>query len=730
MTMRQRGIYFVSTLAIAVVVSMVVTAAIFAVRGSLKASEHLTTGDAAMKAAESGLRYAQSKLCENPAWRGDDNGITVQEPDLVVEEQDGNVVGILRSPQGAFSQFRIRFNWQDGTQAGTDGFNDPPANFVVDHPYVSINNIPSGSPQDVPRADGPGFSVTGTSQRPYQVPHGSACLIVEGRTGSGLAALGPSNLNPPVAPGGVTSRVIEVNLRVGQQPGADAAAMAAGDVTGTLSNNGSSQFTVSSKSGVPRVRSKKTVEITGGDSSANYLSPHGEVHSQDGQLHANFSDVTTDFEQDDASFYKLEWADVKKAVETDDQLPAGTYVLWDDGTLHYYDMGYDEYVTHIEGSPNDPGQIAALPTAMTLDGSTLTISKNVFVESTSQTAEFNFIPRQGAREDPEGAGGGGGDNGIDVANPESLTSFASGLPAPRYYNGSQGGTAVWRIPGQTPPPSYIRYYFYGNQAFQISISDAGSGMVDLELTDFTEADLNPPITGNPNPTPSLAAGLQIMAGSPAHSTSLANLLSYLDGPGSGMKELDLPGVPASELDLTADDLTVEFVPQGGQTAILSADGDINIASKVQGTGGTLTSQGNIRFVGAGSDLAADKEEGLNLYAKGDIILSSLEPQSDGSYNYKDFRMKGVLYTWGDFKAKIGFDDPAVNSWGNFFLEGALVAYGNKNLENLAEPGDGDGGAIDITAGEVELIFDAAYLTAVSHVVDPGRVEQTLYTVHR
>lgn len=106
----QRGVYFVSVLVVSVLLIMLMTTAVITVRGSLSSSQHLSGGDAALRAAESGLRYAQARLGEDPFWRGNANRVVVNSPNLVIEEREGNVIGVLRADDGEFSQFRIRFN--------------------------------------------------------------------------------------------------------------------------------------------------------------------------------------------------------------------------------------------------------------------------------------------------------------------------------------------------------------------------------------------------------------------------------------------------------------------------------------------------------------------------------------------------------------------------------------------------------------------------------------------
>lgn len=703
--------------------AMLAMSAISVVRGSLTASRHLGSGDSALKAAESGLRYAQSRLGANPQWRGDGNGTIVNTPDLVVSEQDGNVIGILRAPNGEWSQFRIRFNWQDDSSGDQDGLKNPPAAYRVDIPYVSINNAAGGSPADVPRADGPGSSVTTTSPRPYKVPNGTACLLVEGRAGRGLGDLSLANLNPPVSTGAMlSSRVVESYLRVKGQPGSDAAAMAAGDIVAKLSQG--EKMTVASESGPPRVRSKAQVRVEDGNDQENYLSDQGEVHSADSDLHANFdpSKVSRYQEAADTEFYKLEWNEVKKAQSSDNTIPAGTYVVWDDGSLHYYDMDYQAYAAHIQANPNDAGSPAVLGSSMSLDDKKmiLEVKANTLVKATGSSSEFNFIPRGGAQEDPPGTG---------LSGPvhEQVNDFQAIVGAAPFYSQPGGQEkATWTIPLAGPMSSNV-YIEHGNPSmgtgWNLSLIDNGNGTARLVLNDLNVSNLAVSVDADPPHALDSALSILVAEGN----TQLPGLMSKVAAGGeSTMKELNLPGVSTN---LTPDKIKVQFNPKGGESAVLSAEGSVRLGSRVEGKGASITSGKTIRIVGAGTDLSASIEEGLNLYAKEDVILSSLNHKNGGTFDYKSFKMKGVIYSWGDFRAKIGTDNPSVGKWGDFTLTGALVAYGSKGNTELGDPGTGAGGKIDIKAKKVNLTFDPAYLAAFKRTPDPGPLRQTFHTVY-
>lgn len=734
---RRRGIYLIAALFLSVVLIMLVGSALSLLKGTALGGT-ASDNDRALLAADSGLRYVQARLAENYNWRGNDNAVVVDRPDFWVREDNGNVVGLLRPAGGEWVQFRVRFNYQDDSAGNQEGLPNPAA-LTINSPYVSVNNILGGSPANVPRADGPNFSVLASSATPYTVPAGTACVLVEGRAGPGLRDLSPSNPNPAsgVLARRIATQVVEAYLRAAAVPGADAAAMGAGDVTGKLGVGGVFEVKSKVKNGTPRVRSKGLIKVEGGDGKENYKSDDGETYASDGVLNALYDSnkVTPGTENPADGFYKLTWDDVKKAQSSDPKLLAGTYVLWDDGTLHRYNMSYADYAAHIQANPSDAGTVVGandLPSTMSLDVSDtnkpkLQITGNVFIDGAGQaTDEFNFIPRKGAQEDPPGTEEEGGTPLTDAQMVTQVLTSLSGAPVVGSAGGWTGGpkAARWTVPIGTPFGATITAgtgSWSAGTYWGIRAVDNGDGTASLMIDSGYQPLLSPDITANPQAA--LAAGMAMMAGNPQFSQLLSALTGSGATPTDSMKELNLG---AAQANLKPDNLTVEFKPTSGKSAILSADGSVRIGSNVKGDGGSITSGGQIRIVGAGSDLNASAEEGLCLYAKGDVVLSGLKKEGATSYKYKNFHMKGVIYTWKNFRAKVGYDDPSITEWGAFSLQGALVAYGGDPAGN---PGDGEGGAIDIAARESKLEFDPGYLVQIKNTPTPGPLTRTLYTVY-
>ena len=711
-----RGFYVISSLMISVIVALFVTAALKLSVGNLQASNGRDM--AALYAADSGLRYVQARLASDYSWVAD-NGLVVNSSNLVVREERGNIVGIIRAPDGQFAQFRVRFNYQDDAQGDRDGLSDPVA-LWVDSPYVSLRNFSGGTSVPLPRADGPNFSVTPTSETPYEVSAATSCIIVEGRAGPGLGQLSATNLNPPVK-GAVTTRVVEACFEGGAYPGANSTAQSAGDMTFTLQGTGEVTLGAKDSNQLSRLKSRSTIEVTGGGS-PNLVSDNAETYTPDGSLAADASaNVTpqTDLNPDD--FFKLEWDDVKKAGSSDATLAAGTYVVWDDGTLHYYDMSYDSYVTFIEGAPSHPGTLvdaSSLPSGVSFNGDPsnpkIVIDRNLYIDdSSSSTDEFNLIPRAGAQEDPPNSSDGdatalaqtvSGNLGTGNNQPHENNSLPG---ATKYYlpSGAIGGSENIVVPSG-PSVQGFEIVKHGNH-FHI-LKQGASGSI-VTPSDFAN------LLGQSNLSPSQQA-------------SVVSFLTNLNGGvgvSGGMEEIEVGTEPAT---LRPDDVVIEFDPPDGQSAILSAKGTIRLGMNVRGEGGSITSEGSIKIIGNGTELAASLEDGLTLYAKKDVVLSSLKESPVGSNNwiYKDVKLKGVVYAWGNIEAKLSSDDPDVSQHGTFSLDGALVAYGGNPAD---APGSGTGGEIAISSKQTELTYDPAYLQLLSNAPPPGPVKQILYTTY-
>lgn len=630
------GVLFMS-----IVTVMFISAAVQLSPGSLASSRNLEHSLAALRAAQAGVEYARCRMRTEVTWRGGEGGptATINTPECVVVENEGNVVGILRTDVGEWSQFRIRFNFQNGNNS--EGRPDPQSEYVLEIPHVSMTNLSSTAPLDLPCPVAAPYAVLPSTPKPYKVPPYSVCLKVEGRAGAGLRDLNELNVNGASIPGRpVVTRVVEAFIKADNSDTMNAAAMAGGEMTMDLppTSEGKLELKTNDRKVPPRTRSKGATTLTGGDPAENLVSRKGEMKTVDGELPGatyRAGDITPGTENSGDPFYQLQWDDVKKAdpdpATTEAvHIKAGTYVWKNDGKLHYYDMDFDAYktfmATTLPGTPGydgvelsqnlsqvrlnmgtkpDSGGMLIQANGNSSSG-TLTLREDVCVKATGNASGFTMIPQSGAAEGPPNLLG-------------EVTGAINGL------TGSLLAPVTGRITGSIEP----------------------------------------------------------------------------------------------------EDVKLDFKP--GKRCTFSADGDIFLGAKVEGQNGSITTAGNLKLVGGG-DLAAPlvglEEVGVNMYARGDITLNSYDEKNGSNSRYKDFKLAGVIYTWGNFTFEGGarpggfLSGYALGEQGKLDLTGALVAYGRDPSLGLPSSVGGKG-RVDMRGRHVKLTYDSAYIGGLKQSLGVG-----------
>ena len=709
---RQKGIVLVTVLLMSILIAMFIGAAILIGPRTLGLAGSQDGALTASAAAESGMQYAIMRIRENPDWRGDGGGLVVNTADFQVVEDSGYVWGHMKAPDGSASMFRIRFNFENGNDNG-DSLNDSTGPRIpID--FVSINNLSNSSEKVVPRASN--GTVADPTVGEYYVPAHALCIIVEGLTGPGVREFDPGNPNPDGLTHGKVLEGIFIASNL-DDLATDAVAMSNSDLVAVLGDK--KLFTVEAKGGgVPKVRSRGGVKVSEEDGDAGTYDSKGTVYTKDATLDAEYDPGKVGVEQEKADdpFYELTWDDLKTADPAGNKVAAGTYVWWDDGTLHYYDMDYAAFSTHIQGNPTDAGEVVfsggswtggpsnlALPSSLQVETNKMKITGDLYVQPTAAgTADFTVIPREGAPEEPP--------------DPSAQGPTAAGPALAQYLAGNVAARTAFFAgrPGTDPVSSLSGSYDQGwNSDPAISYSDiywTNAGVVGYDSSDY----------------PSLQAALEDAFSDgyvlPGELTSTAASYGLLGAEG----DLNLGTGDTT----TAEDLEINFEPPDGESATLSSDGNIRIGAKLKGEGASITSQGTLSVVGAGADLSAtaNAEEGVNMYAKGDITLSTLKEKGSDQYEFKDIKLKGLVYTWGDFNAKMGNDDSSVKR-GKFSLEGTLVAFGGDPANG--KPNNTNKGLVDINAEEVKLKFDPAYLLSVMKTLpDNVQFKRTAWTAYR
>lgn len=626
---RRRGTVVIVSLLLVMVIALIGRAAVGLDPGLLALSRSSANRVAARQAADSGLDYALHRLRENPTWRGDGNATVVDTPALTVVEREGNVVGLIRQPDGQVSQFRIRFNFQDGPGGG-DGLNDPPSDLRIDHPYVSLSNLGSGSMAPLPRAEGAGWSVTDPSVGPGSVPRRAVAVLVEGRAGKGLREL--TTAAPNQAPGGpVSTVVVEGVYHLGlNQDVTSAALMAGSNIDLTVAAGGQTLVALygAEEGDRPRLRAKGSVSVTNPDGTPGdvvMVKAEGEIGRNAGappgfvgNLRGLGATLAQENVGDGADFYNLQWDAVSKASPDPAEsvhIPAGTYVVWDDNSIHYYDMGFDEYKTYM----GNPANHSDAGTALT----------------------WGF---------PQ------------IRDPANYSAFDRIVVWPEYDDTCQS-------------------IGFDHDTF---IEPSARGVTDFTVMPRGGAPFLPDDT------------TEVIAGA-------------------------------------ADSYTNNNVQVRVVQATLSAPGDVRIMGRLVGSAGTITTEGSFRLATPygrmqGTAETNYSEGGLNLYSKGDIDISGYRAYNN---DFREISFRGLIYTWGDFRAYTGHPDVPVDRWDKSSFYGAVVAYGSE--PGVGTPGSNGLGSIDMMASEINLwnhvdsVTDALDIAAASA---PQSLERAYYTIHQ
>lgn len=420
MQRREQGVALITTMLVLTIMALFIGAMLALNPAGFGQAGSVSDQAAAEMAIQAGLDYAKIRLQEDPAWRGNLDKVVVNTPTLFIQEDRGNVVGLMRRDTSEpYSLFRFRFNFHNGATTLDpldDGLDDPSPTFQFPLEFVSINNL-DGGPRFVPRPDS-GYVVSDFTSGPFEVPGGSAVIAVEAMAGKGLAELSPSNLTPSANGRNVARRRAEVVLQTAlSDPALDAAIMGGARLQFSLPPGSNEKVEIKSKEEIARARSKGDIVVNNGGA-INYKS-EGEVrYPTTNSLLANPDPTVTEANEGVSDpFYTLDWADIHQAdpdPSTSDaiQINGGTYVWWDDDSLHYYDLSFDDYKTFISTAPNDPGTVLSNnlaevrsatnlsnnPSGLDTSDGKFELSKDLrVVPSAGSVSDFTLIPRQGTQ---------------------------------------------------------------------------------------------------------------------------------------------------------------------------------------------------------------------------------------------------------------------------------------------------------------------------------------------
>lgn len=746
----RRGIVLISVIFITVLVGMYLLSAHILSQGQFGALKQHHESQLAEEAARSGIEYALARLQENPEWRGDGNGVIVDSPNFSVREDQGNVVGLVRSADGGTAQFRLRFNFQDGN-GGADELDNPAGDMLFESRHISINNLLGGGDAVFFLGDGPNGQAG--SDLPYPVRPGMVALVCEGRVAPEFRQASASSPNP-AKPSLQSVRTIEEFHRVeeinGEHPVVGAVSMAGRLMTVNLYNGGVMNLQDVS-GGKATMRAKDQIRVN--DGKGEIVGSNGEVMVPSGNPEAVLSGGVSPGEEDlNTAFYELAWDQVKEPREGAGELKAGMYVYWNSppGGLRYYDMSHAEYMNQVQTDATfvtNPGAAAELPAGMTFvpagdagpDGVTserhrFVITDDVLVTPGEKTNDLTIMPRGGAKEnvsDPEEGGGGGGETPPLLAGASEIlgftpeTTFKDVVNTLRDPNANFDFVGNWNELG--PGDTFVDAPVHSLLSSLMGVgnyNDGQGGSVNwntgtldnnsITTLDFVSGFLTGQIAVQgqyPHPA------MELVPGTTDQYKLIPQALPSLFGTGGGggnpeaLNAIDLQGQGITGEDLGPEDFEITFAPESASGLRLQGPGDIRLASDVRGQGASIKAEGQIRVVGVGMSMDAGAGEdapGVSLYAKDDIVISTLRGREDGKYEFQGLDLRGILYSWKDIELKSAeenYPSPGVR------IQGTMVAFAGDPSKD--KPGEGLGGNITMNGDAVDLIFDPSYLLGLS-----------------
>ncbi len=700
MRKKRRGIFMISVLFMAVLIAMFVGAAVALAPASLGQAAFESRQQGAERAAKTGLAWASARLRNSPDWNATVVNTTVQ-PDFQVREADGQVVGWVHEGE-RWNRFRIRFNWQDGPTSPSDGMNNPAQNWP-DFTLVSSNNLRNTTPKDVFQANGAGGSVTGSSPLRLKLPENSVLLSIEGTSGS-VSVDGAGN--PSGFVGTPQQRTIEVVMRLSgpNQAVTPAAVMAAGDVALKLENAVTGQLDLAATATqATRLRTKGALQVTQGGT-PNVTSSKGELSANaisNITINGAPSNVGKVAENTGDGFYAIPYSDVK--VPSSPALPpAGVYVVNKAGGITYYDMNFAAYQTAKSAGTLPAGVTATIPgvsvsTAPTSPKVRLSATQDMQVTPTGSASDFVIIPDGGAPSS---------NNNYDLSQATSNVQNYFLYHNTAWLNPVSGASAYsgwYNIVPDLPnvnqvSPNVWQWTATNGQKATLNGTNGQwnttGGWNQASAMDFAAA-----IASTFNPS------------SPNAAQSLADY-NYLASQSGGSPYTPSPSLPAateltpSELQLTMQD------PAGGSLVLKNDGGNLVLGSQILGNGAALVSGKDIQLLGTASELSSTPSgtTSLNIYAKGNVLVSTFKLDSNGTADFHKVDFKGVVYSWGNVTINVGDTSVPSNKWGTMNIQGALVAFGGDPANPVpGYAGSGSAGKFTFSGKSARIQFDPSFL---------------------
>ena len=731
MRLRSRGIVLIGILVLTLVATFFVGALLQMNPSRLRRTVQDEKHDNAAAAARAGVEYCLAQLVENQEWSGQGNGITVQTDSMVVREDHGNVTGWMRTDNGEWAGFRMRFNYQDG-DGGPDGMDQPTK--LIPSVAISYNNLANKSATPLPLGTGPDNSYTNLpEQHGFSVPEHAVALVVEGMVGPDIAPDGAlASTSPTAASGGPTIiRTVEGIYSIAgfSQGVADGAVLQAGGNSSFVLGSGSGDeddtngfLRLSASEQTAVIRTKGTSVIAQGPGKTSPFNFYPDMHAdvrvgkpgfspftKAGQEYSQTSEGASD------AMAQVEWDKVASSDQPDRlHLPAGVYTVSDadkDTTdmdrVKYFPMTFPEYREKLASGetlvpstlPPDFASRVKLNgrTITNADGSTekrdlITFEKDIDVDPVNGQADLAIIPVNGAKQ-------------------KSVSDLTSTIPASKFPalppdDKNDTGLAILEYLAAKTGQAQLKFLLNGTEYNFDSVDhslaagspqDVAEGILNGGHLSF-DGEIQLPGTqpgeasgGSPFPPlpledvlnlPLIAqvtnTGLQVSD----PNTFMAAVSEASDLPESVFQEnVDPLRVPesASSDQTVPQDLEITFAPTKGESAAIRTKGNVMLGTHLSGQGGAIVAAGRIDVIGLGIDLSAGQGErdGVSLYSKKDINISTYDQRRN---KFWDVSIKGVIFAKGNMTARLGETvrptDGVEPTWGRFDYMGSAIVLGN------------------------------------------------------
>lgn len=348
MRRRQRGVLLITVMFIVLLVGLFGSAMLTNGPAMARQANQASDEVQAQRAAETGAAYVRLQLRQDAEWKGNLDTTTVDLPDFKVIEDKGNVIGWIKDSNGSVSEFRIRFNYQDGDTAGSDELSDP-TELSLDTTYLSVNNVASDDDKTVPDVNPSTFRVDDPTVGVNNAPAGCVFLRIEGLAGPGLSnTTGPTD---PPSSGIVASRALRAIYGASVASDIPDSALSAGNgIDLEVAQGASVTASTGPAAQTVKFRSKKDLKVQdagNGDQTLTFSDTvKGKLSTVDGVQALTVGDVTQASEAPGDDFHNIKWSEVPKASTNGSeaiQMPAGIYVGDYSGVYHYYDMDFATY---------------------------------------------------------------------------------------------------------------------------------------------------------------------------------------------------------------------------------------------------------------------------------------------------------------------------------------------------------------------------------------------------